>query len=39
MKGHRIMTLEQRLTLAIKNGDDKLAQELEKRILQKERKN
>lgn len=38
MKGYTTLKLEQLLTEAIKIGDDEKAKEIEKRILQKERK-
>jgi hypothetical protein len=38
MKGYRSAKLEEMLTAAIEKGDDDKAKEIEKRILQKERK-
>jgi len=38
MKGYRTPKLEEMLTIAIKEGNDDKAKEIEKRILQKEKK-
>jgi len=38
MKGYRISRLEEMLTQAIKEDNDERAKEIEKRILQKEKK-
>jgi hypothetical protein len=39
MKGARLGRLEDKLLIAIRDGDDATATSLERRILQKERKN
>ena len=38
MKGYRSAKLEEMLTQSLKEGNDKKAKEIEKRILQKEKK-
>ena len=38
MKGYRTSKLEEMLTAAIEKGDDDKAKEIEKRIMQKEKK-